>query len=140
MERILDLYCALLKGVIALCLAVMVVLVFGNVVLRYGFNSGIAVSEELSRWLLVWLTFLGAIVAVREHAHLGVDSLGYLDVEGMVRATGKPVNKFCLACFTGNYPLPVDPELDKYIMEKREGRSKALAAEEASPNLFANLK
>jgi TRAP-type C4-dicarboxylate transport system permease small subunit len=75
MERILDLYCGLLKGVIALCLAVMVVLVFGNVVLRYGFNSGITVSEELSRWLLVWLTFLGAIVAVREHAHLGVDTL-----------------------------------------------------------------
>ena len=75
MERILDLYCAFLKGVIALCLAVMVVLVFGNVVLRYGFNSGITISEELSRWLLVWLTFLGAIVAVREHAHLGVDTL-----------------------------------------------------------------
>jgi TRAP-type C4-dicarboxylate transport system permease small subunit len=75
MDRILDLYCTLLKGVIALCLAVMVVLVFGNVVLRYGFNSGITISEELSRWLLVWLTFLGAIVAVREHAHLGVDTL-----------------------------------------------------------------
>jgi type IV secretory pathway VirB2 component (pilin) len=46
MARILDLYCALLKGVIALCLAVMVVLVFGNVVLRYGFNSGITISES----------------------------------------------------------------------------------------------
>ena len=67
MARVLDLYCRLLKFVIALCLAVMVVLVFGNVVLRYGFNSGITISEELSRWLLVWLTFLGAIVAVREH-------------------------------------------------------------------------
>ena len=75
MARILDLYCAFLKGVIALCLAVMVVLVFGNVVLRYGFNSGITISDELSRWLLVWLTFLGAIVAMREHAHLGVDTL-----------------------------------------------------------------
>ena len=53
----------------------MVVLVFTNVVLRYVFNSGIATSEELSRWLLVWLTFLGAIVALREHAHLGVDTL-----------------------------------------------------------------
>jgi amidophosphoribosyltransferase len=72
--------------------------------------------------------------------YLGVDSLGYLDVEGMVRATGKPANQFCLACFTGNYPLPVDPELDKFIMEKREGRSKALAAEEAHPTLFADLK
>jgi TRAP-type transport system small permease protein len=75
MERLLDLYCRALKVAIALCLAVMVVLVFTNVVLRYIFNSGIATSEELSRWLLVWLTFLGAIVALREHAHLGVDSL-----------------------------------------------------------------
>ena len=75
MERLLDFYCRVLKGAIALCLAAMVVLVFTNVVLRYLFNSGIATSEELSRWLLVWLTFLGAIVAMREHAHLGVDSL-----------------------------------------------------------------
>jgi TRAP-type C4-dicarboxylate transport system permease small subunit len=73
--RLIDLYCRALKAAIALCLAVMVVLVFGNVVLRYVFNSGIATSEELSRWLLVWLTFLGAIVALREHAHLGVDTL-----------------------------------------------------------------
>lgn len=60
---------------IALCLASMAVLVFGNVVLRYGFNSGIAISEEISRLLFVWLTFLGTILASREHAHLGVDSL-----------------------------------------------------------------
>ena len=39
------------------------------------FNSGIAISEELSRWLFVWMVFLGAIVGLREHAHLGVDSL-----------------------------------------------------------------
>jgi TRAP-type C4-dicarboxylate transport system permease small subunit len=61
----------LLKIAITLCLAVMVVLVFDNVVLRYGFNLGITVSEEISRWLFVWLTFLGAIVAMREHGHLG---------------------------------------------------------------------
>ncbi len=72
--------------------------------------------------------------------YLGVDSLGYLDVEGMVRATGRQVNEFCLACFTGNYPLPVDPALDKFIMEKREQRAKALAAEEKQPTLFADLK
>ena len=75
MARIIDLYCRFLKFTIAVFLAVMVVLVFGNVVLRYAFNSGITVSEELSRWLMVWLTFLGAIVALREHSHLGVDTL-----------------------------------------------------------------
>ena len=74
-ERLIDLYCRLLKVAIAICLTAMVVLVFTNVVLRYAFNSGIATSEELSRWLLVWLTFLGAIVALRQHAHLGVDTL-----------------------------------------------------------------
>lgn len=75
MTKIIDAYFWLLKALIALFLAIMVVLVFGNVVLRYAFNSGITVSEEVSRWLFVWLTFLGAIVAMREHDHLGVDSL-----------------------------------------------------------------
>ena len=50
-------------------------MVFGNVVLRYGFNSGLDVSEELSRWCLVWITFLGATVALKEGRHLGVDFL-----------------------------------------------------------------
>lgn len=59
----------------ALALLVMVVLVFGNVVLRYAFNSSITISEELSRWLFVWVTFMGAVVAVRQHAHLGTDVL-----------------------------------------------------------------
>jgi TRAP-type C4-dicarboxylate transport system permease small subunit len=75
MTRVVEAYFTLLKILIALALAVMVVLVFGNVVLRYGFNTGITTSEELSRWLFVWLTFLGAIVAMREHGHLGVDTL-----------------------------------------------------------------
>src|SRR4051812_46122009 len=59
----------------AAALFIMVVLVFGNVVLRYAFNSGITVSEELGRWLFVWVTFMGAVVALREHAHLGTDAL-----------------------------------------------------------------
>jgi len=69
----LDRACRVLEWLLALCLAVMVVMVFGNVVLRYAFNSGIAVSEELSRWLFVWMTFVGAIVALKENGHLGTD-------------------------------------------------------------------
>lgn len=75
LNTLIDRYCRFINLLIALALAVMVVLVFGNVVLRYAFNSGIAISEELSRWLFVWLTFLGAIVAIKEHAHLGTDML-----------------------------------------------------------------
>jgi TRAP-type C4-dicarboxylate transport system permease small subunit len=65
----------LIEALIAIALALMVVLVFGNVVMRYAFNSGFTVSEELSRWLFVWLTFLGAVVALRDNAHLGTDML-----------------------------------------------------------------
>ena len=79
----IDRYCRLLEWVIVLLLALLVVLVFGNVVLRYAANSGITVSEELSRWLFVWMTFLGAIVAIKEHAHLGTDMLvGRLGPQG----------------------------------------------------------
>jgi TRAP-type C4-dicarboxylate transport system permease small subunit len=64
-----------LEIVIVICLALMSVLVFGNVVLRYAFDSGIAWSEELARLVFVWLIFLGAILASREHMHIGFDSL-----------------------------------------------------------------
>ncbi|MBD9393000.1 TRAP transporter small permease [Acidovorax sp. ACV01] len=74
-DRVLRGYTRVLDALAGLCLAIMVVLVFGNVVLRYTFNSGITISEELSRWLFVWLTFMGAVVALREHGHLGVDAL-----------------------------------------------------------------
>jgi TRAP-type C4-dicarboxylate transport system permease small subunit len=56
-------------------LGVMVVLVFGNVVLRYGFNSGIVFSEEVSRFVFMWLTLLGALVAMHDGAHLGMNSV-----------------------------------------------------------------
>ncbi len=75
MSKLIAGYCRLLEWTIGIALAAMVVLVFGNVVLRYAFNSGITVSEEVSRWLFVWLTFLGAVVALKEHAHLGTDVL-----------------------------------------------------------------
>lgn len=71
---VVDGYFKFLKFLIAFCLLAMVVLVFGNVVLRYAFNSGISISEELSRWFFVWMTFIGALIGMREHGHLGVDS------------------------------------------------------------------
>ncbi len=75
MNRYIDRCARALELAIGGLLAVMVVLVFGNVVLRYGFNSGIVLSEELSRWLFIWLTFMGALVAMHERAHLGTDML-----------------------------------------------------------------
>ncbi|MFZ2387241.1 MAG: TRAP transporter small permease [Polaromonas sp.] len=74
-KKLIDAYCQFISYLIAAALAVMVVLVFGNVFMRYAFDSGFIVSEELSRWLFVWLTFLGAVVAVRDNGHLGTDML-----------------------------------------------------------------
>ena len=64
-----------LEFLIVLCLLAMVIMVFGNVVLRYGFNSGITISDEMSRYCFIWLTYIGAMVAMREKGHLGVDTL-----------------------------------------------------------------
>jgi TRAP-type C4-dicarboxylate transport system permease small subunit len=63
-----------LEWLLVALLGTMVVLVFGNVVLRYGFNSGIVFSEEVSRFVFMWLTLLGALVAMHEGAHLGMNS------------------------------------------------------------------
>ena len=53
----------------------MVLFVFMNVVLRTCFNSGLTWSEELSRYLFVFVTYVGAISAMRVNGHLGVDTL-----------------------------------------------------------------
>jgi len=65
----------LLEFAMVALLGAMVAMVLGNVILRYVFDSGIAISEEMSRYFFVWLTFIGAVVVYREHAHLGVDTL-----------------------------------------------------------------
>jgi len=62
--------------------------------------------------------------------YLGADSIGYLDVSGMIKATSRPSDKFCTACFTGDYPIPYDDQFDKLIMEKRSGRARLLEKEE----------
>ncbi len=65
----------LLRGLMVVTIALMSILVFINVVLRYGFNSNLGITEELARLLFVWLTFLGAISAFAKNAHVGVDTL-----------------------------------------------------------------
>jgi amidophosphoribosyltransferase len=61
--------------------------------------------------------------------HLGADSLGYLSLDGLIRAVALPRDIFCLACFTGVYPIPVQIEMDKLALE-------VLPAEELSEIQF----
>lgn len=75
-----------------------------------------------------------SLLQIRDY--LGADSIGYLDVDGMVRATEQPESQFCLACFNGQYPVPVDPNLDKFIMERRANRANLLGGDDDQPQLF----
>ncbi len=65
----------LTESAMAACLGVMAVSVFINVVLRYGFGSGVAASEELSRLLFVWMVFIGATAAYPAGEHMAFTSL-----------------------------------------------------------------
>lgn len=74
MKRAIDLFYSFLGFLLVILLAGMAVMVFLNVVLRYGANSGLNVSEELSRYFFVWVTFIGAVMTFRENSHLGIES------------------------------------------------------------------
>ena len=58
--------------------------------------------------------------------YLNADSLHYLSLDGMVRATGLPKESFCLACYNGDYPVAYDPLVDKHIIERRRHRHETL--------------
>lgn len=64
----------LLRWLMVLIIAAMALLVFLNVVLRYGFNSNLTITEEIGRYLFVWLTFLGSIAAFIRNRHVRVDT------------------------------------------------------------------
>jgi amidophosphoribosyltransferase len=48
---------------------------------------------------------------------IGLDSLGYLPIEELVKATDIPQSDLCFACFNGNYPVPIDESFHKYVLE-----------------------
>ncbi len=73
MQTLISLFFRFLELLIVVAMVAMVGMVFGNVVLRYGFNSGIDISEEMSRYCFIWLTYIGAMVAMRDRSHVGVD-------------------------------------------------------------------
>jgi TRAP-type transport system small permease protein len=70
-----DRFTRLAENALAACLGVMATAVFINVVLRYGFGSGIAASEELSRLLFVWMVFIGATAAYPAGEHMAFTGL-----------------------------------------------------------------
>jgi amidophosphoribosyltransferase len=69
--------------------------------------------DMASRWELI-----AAHKSVSEvKDFIGADSLGYISINGLVKAVGLPKDNFCMACFTGDYPIPVQLEMDKLALE-----------------------
>jgi TRAP-type C4-dicarboxylate transport system permease small subunit len=89
MDRVVAGMTRLLEWALIGLLAGMAGMVLLNVVLRYGFNSGIAFSEEMSRYFFVWLTCIGAVLTFGEHGHIGVETL--------VRRFGRSGRLACMA-------------------------------------------
>jgi amidophosphoribosyltransferase len=69
--------------------------------------------DMATRWELI--AAQKTISEIREA--IGADSLGYISIEGLIEAVGLPKDMFCLACFTGDYPIPVQLEMDKLALE-----------------------
>ncbi|HEY7030900.1 MAG TPA: amidophosphoribosyltransferase [Thermomicrobiales bacterium] len=78
---------------------------------------------------MMWPCYLGVDLARREELiaarmsvpeigeFIGADSIGYLSLEGLLRAIGQS-GGFCTGCLTGNYPVPVQLEMDKLVLER----------------------
>ncbi|MBI3977598.1 MAG: amidophosphoribosyltransferase [Chloroflexi bacterium] len=61
---------------------------------------------------------IGARLEVKEiERYVGADSLGFLSHTGLIKAVGQPKDRFCMACFNGDYPVPVQLEMDKFCLE-----------------------
>ncbi len=79
---------------------------------------------------MMWPCYLGVDLAKREEliaarmtvpeigVHIGADSIGYLSLDGLLEAIGTPKSGFCTGCLTGSYPVPVQLEMDKLVLER----------------------
>jgi amidophosphoribosyltransferase len=64
----------------------------------------------------------GELIAARKTVeeirdYIGLDSLGYLSMDNLVKSTHIPKDDLCFACFDGNYPVPIDESFTKYCLE-----------------------
>jgi amidophosphoribosyltransferase len=79
---------------------------------------------------MMWPCYLGVDLARREELiaarmsvedigrFIGADSIGYLSLPGLLEAINVPGAGFCTGCLTGNYPVPVQLEMDKLVLER----------------------
>jgi amidophosphoribosyltransferase len=76
--------------------------------------------DMASQWELIASS--QSVEEIRQH--IGADSLAYLKIDGLMKAVEQPENTFCTACFTGDYPMPVQLQMDKLVFERLGRRGK----------------
>lgn len=121
MQKFMD---KLFKGIdyfTGILTGLMVVFVFLNVVLRTFFNSGLTWSEELSRYLFVFVTYIGAISAMRVNGHLGVDTL-ISRMRPSIQLLMYTVSQAIIACLMGILVAGTH----KMVLQNLESRTAAL--------------
>jgi TRAP-type C4-dicarboxylate transport system permease small subunit len=85
------------RGVLIALLAAMAIIIFANVVLRYSTNQSIEWAEELARYMMVWLTFLGAGPVLRYGGHIAVENLQ----DSLPLAWARAIRVFIAVMLTG---------------------------------------
>lgn len=73
------------------------VILFVNIVARYVFNTGFVWAEELVRYEIIWMVFIGSSVAVRKGIHIGIDVLHHVLPENGRRALRIAIGVVCVA-------------------------------------------
>ncbi len=86
-KKIGKIYNTVEHNALVISLAIMVVVIFTNVIMRYIFNNSLSWSEELARYLFVWFSWLGVSAGLKDNEHLRVELLSVaLAKRGLVKA------------------------------------------------------
>ena len=81
-------------------LVAMVLIIFANVVLRYGFSSGLQWSEELGLLMAVWFSFIAMVLGVKQHLHIHINLLPEQKMPAKVNLVFDKINDLVII-FTG---------------------------------------
>ena len=90
---------ATIKYFLIFVVGAMFILTTLQVIMRYGFNNALSWSEELVRFLFVWATLLGAAIGIKEHIHIGIDTVVNLLPATLRRYTNTLVHLIDIAFF-----------------------------------------
>jgi TRAP-type C4-dicarboxylate transport system permease small subunit len=89
MRKLGNAFNAMERNVLILALAVMVIVTFTQVVMRYVFNNALSWSEEFARYLFIWFSWVGVSAGLNDKAHLKVEALSNaLLKKGLIKTNG----------------------------------------------------